>query len=76
MDNKMNIKIEVNKSLLLELKSEIQVHRKSYIKMNARLEMFDDLMTLLNTKAPTKTYGEAPDVLQDLDVILKDSDKK
>lgn len=68
----MDNKIQGAKNLLIDANHEIKILRRQNELMNARLEMFDAMTQLLHTNPATKNCGMSPDVVQSIEMFLRD----
>lgn len=57
--------------LLNEANVEIKRLRQRNYLMQARLEMFDNMMQLLNTRPPDNTVGMSPDLTYEIDKFIE-----
>ena len=68
--------ITVEKSLLSQSIGEIKSLRRSNELMSARLQMFDDMMSVLHGQAGFRDRGGmSPDVVFDLEAALNKTEK-
>ena len=57
--------------LLNEANGEIKRLRQRNYLMQARLEMFDNIMQLLNTRPPDNSVGMSPDLTYEIDKFIE-----
>lgn len=63
--------------LLQQASNEIKTLRKKNELMNARLDMFDSIMAILNTEIARKNKGMMhPDLVYEIDKLIEDNETK